>query len=199
MKIIFASNNLGKINELQHLLAGTDLEIIPQKKLSVPDISETGTTFVENALLKARHACQQTGLPAIADDSGLIVNALKGAPGIYSARYAGEKANSKDNINKLLNEMRQSPESNRDAYFYCVLVMMMHEHDPTPLICEGAWQGVILTAPRGDNGFGYDPIFFDRDEGVTAAELPLFKKNQISHRAKAMTLLVEKIRCKHFL
>ncbi len=193
MKIIFASNNSGKILELTALLKPFNIEIIPQALLHVNDISETGLTFVENAILKARHACHQTGLPAIADDSGLEVFSLHGAPGIYSARYAGKNASSKDNIDKLLSELQNIPDVERMARFYCALVFMQHEKDPTPLICEAEWRGMILTQPSGNEGFGYDPVFYDYAEKCSAAELSLEKKNRISHRGKALQLLLEKL------
>jgi XTP/dITP diphosphohydrolase len=194
MKIVFASNNAGKIRELQTPLQELNWEIIPQETLNVPEIPETGLTFVENAILKARHASLQTGLPAIADDSGLEVNVLKGAPGIYSARYAGEKASSKDNIKKLLDELKDYPDEQRHANFYCILVFLSHANDPAPLICEGSWPGVIAHTPVGENGFGYDPIFFDPNENAYAAELSLTKKNQISHRGQALRTLIEKLK-----
>lgn len=193
MKVILASNNPGKIRELQALLEGFHLNIVPQSELGVADIPETGLTFVENALIKARHACRVTGLPAIADDSGLEVIALHGAPGIYSARYAGEAAVAQDNIKKLLTELSSVPEENRIAFFHCVLVYLAHATDPTPLICHGSWQGVILKEPQGKNGFGYDPIFFDPKLHQSAAELPLEIKNKISHRGKALQLLLTQL------
>ncbi len=194
MKVVFASNNAGKMTELHALLPETAIELIPQSALGVNDIEETGATFIENALLKARHACAHTKLPAIADDSGLVVAALNGAPGIYSARYAGEKASSPDNIKKLLHVMKNIPDEKRDAYFYCALVFMQHATDPTPLICEGRWFGKILYAPQGDDGFGYDPIFFVSEENKTAAELTLSLKNKISHRGQALALLQTKMK-----
>ncbi len=193
MKIVFASHNSGKILELTTLLKSFDAEIIPSSSLKVSDIPETGLTFVENALIKARHACRETGLPAIADDSGLEVFALHGAPGIYSARFAGEKAASDDNIKKLLSELQDVPDIHRQARFYCALVFMQHAFDPTPLICEAEWKGMILTQPAGKQGFGYDPIFYDYDEKCSASELALEKKNLISHRAKALQLLLKKL------
>jgi XTP/dITP diphosphohydrolase len=193
MKIVFASNNTGKIHELQTLLALHHVEIIAQTTLNVKEIPETGLTFVENALIKARHASLQTGLPAIADDSGLEVAALHGAPGIYSARFAGSNATAEENISKLLSNMQSVPLDKRLARFYCVLVFLNSGYDPTPLICEGAWNGVILTAPAGKMGFGYDPIFFDPNEKCSAAELPIQKKNKISHRGQALNLLLKKL------
>lgn len=192
MKVIFATQNISKLNELRLLLAETRIELVSK---SLPNVPEVANTFVENALLKARSACMETGLPALADDSGLIVPALNGAPGIYSARYAGDKAVSEDNIKKLLEDMKMLSHESRSAYFYCVLVFLQHKDDPTPLICEGIWHGFILNAARGENGFGYDPIFFDPKMNVTAAELPLPIKNKMSHRGKAFRSLVEKLQC----
>jgi XTP/dITP diphosphohydrolase len=191
MKIVFASTNTGKIRELNHLLETFQLTVIPQSELGVKEIPETGSTFEENALIKARHASRETGLPAIADDSGLEVQALQGQPGIYSARYAGEKASSQDNINKLLREL--SHEENRTANFHCVLVYLDNAEDPNPIICHGVWSGEILTEPRGEKGFGYDPVFFDPEYQCSAAELPLEIKNRISHRGKALRLLIQKL------
>lgn len=193
MKVVFASDNAGKIKELQSLLEPTGITLIPQKELDVDDIAETGLTFVENALIKARHACRVTGLAAIADDSGLDVFALGGAPGIYSARYAGEHATSQDNISKLLKEMKSFENEERNACFRCVLTFLRQTDDPSPLICEGSWYGSILKTPQGEQGFGYDPIFFDPALGCSAAELALDKKNQVSHRAKALRILLEKL------
>jgi XTP/dITP diphosphohydrolase len=193
MKVVLASSNAGKIHELQNMLDELNLTIIPQASLNVSDAEETGLTFVENALIKARHACEQTGLPALADDSGLTVAALQGAPGIYSARYAGVKADAQANINKLLAEIRSVPLTHRQAAYYCVLVFMRHAKDPTPLICQGRWQGEILSAPKGSEGFGYDPIFYVPKENKTAAELPLHVKNQLSHRGQALRTLLKKL------
>jgi XTP/dITP diphosphohydrolase len=193
MKIVFASNNSGKIQELQSLLHPWQIQLIPQAELNVSEIAETGLTFIENALLKARHACQQTGLPAIGDDSGLEVPALKGAPGIYSARYAGEPSNAQNNIKKLLKVLENHPNEQRIAHFYCVLVFLRYPEDPTPLIGEGCWRGVITQEPLGEEGFGYDPIFFDPEENQSAAQLSLVKKNQISHRAQALKCLIDKL------
>jgi len=193
MKIILASHNAGKIKELQALLNPAQFTVIAQADLGVQDAAETGQTFVENALIKARHAAKMTALPAIADDSGLVVPALNGAPGIYSARYAGEKAQSHDNIQKLLTELKNVPDEKRDAYFYCALVFMRHAEDPTPIICTGKWSGHILSVPQGTKGFGYDPIFYVASEHKTAAELPLTIKNRISHRGIALQLLIQQI------
>jgi XTP/dITP diphosphohydrolase len=194
MKIVFASNNTGKILEIQTQLKVLNLEIIPQVALGISEIAETGLTFVENAILKARHASIKSGLPAIADDSGLEVDVLQGAPGIYSARYAHEKATALENIQKLLFELEKYSNEKRQANFYCVLVFLAHPDDPTPLICEGSWQGVITKQPLGGNGFGYDPVFFDPEENCSAAQLSLAKKNLISHRGKALRFLIEKLK-----
>lgn len=193
MKIVFASNNQGKIQELQAMLAECDIEVIAQSELKVQDIPETGLTFVENAIIKARHAAKETGLPAIADDSGLEVFALHHAPGIYSARYAGEKATAQQNIDKLLTALESIPDEKRQARFHCTLVYLENPTDPTPIICEGNWHGVILRKQCGVKGFGYDPVFFDIHENATAAELSLQRKNQISHRGKALKTLVLKL------
>jgi XTP/dITP diphosphohydrolase len=193
MKIILASNNKGKVKEFQTLLAPFDLTVIPQAEANVADVPETGLSFVENAIIKARHACQKTGLPALADDSGLSVDALQGAPGIYSARYAGENASSEDCINKLLDQLKTVPAEKRGASFHCVLVYMTHAKDPTPLICHGRWQGTIVNKQEGQGGFGYDPVFFVASENKTAAELTPEVKNRLSHRGQAFKILMEKL------
>lgn len=192
-KVVLASHNAGKIREFKELFKPFHIDLLTQADLGVNDIEETGLTFVENALLKARNASRVTGLPAIADDSGLVVPALGGAPGIYSARYAGEAANAKDNIAKLLQALKDVPDEKRQASFHCVLVYISHENDPTPLICDGQWSGVILHAPKGEDGFGYDPIFYVPSEKRTAAELPLALKNTMSHRGKALQLLIQSL------
>ncbi len=192
MKVVLASQNAGKIQEFGELLGNKNIEIVPQNTLGIEEIEETGLSFIENALLKARHAAM-AGYPALADDSGLVVPALNGAPGIYSARYAGRKATAQANIAKLLRELASTPDEKRAAYFYCVLVFMTHAQDPTPLICEGKWSGIIAKEPRGEYGFGYDPIFYLADINKTAAELPLTYKNKVSHRAIALKLLMEKL------
>lgn len=194
MKIVFASSNQGKINELQLLLAEFAIDVVSQAELGVSDVPETGLTFVENALIKARHAAKETGLPAIADDSGLLVAALNQAPGIYSARYAGPKATAHDNIQQLLTNMNKVPLANRQARFHCTLVYLSSATDQAPLIAEGSWQGVILEKIQGEKGFGYDPIFFDPNEQCSAAEMSLTKKNAISHRGQALRALVTKLR-----
>lgn len=181
MKLVVATSNADKLKEIQQILTG--YELIPQTFESVP---ETGLTFVENAIIKARHAASVTGLPALADDSGLVVDALNGAPGIYSARYAGENQPSSTHVQKLLREMEGK--TNRTARFYCVLVYLKSPHDPTPIICQGVWQGSILHEMRGSHGFGYDPIFYVPTHNCSAAELPSSEKNRISHRAQALTV-----------
>lgn len=175
------------------MLNDFDLTVIPQKELHVGSIPETGLSFVENAILKARNASQKTGLPAIADDSGLVVSALNGAPGIYSARFAGPKASDEENIEKLLTDLKQVSTANRSAYFHCSLVYMTHAKDPTPLICQGTWHGSILMAPRGKSGFGYDPIFYVTSENKSAAECSIEIKNQLSHRGQALRALIKKL------
>jgi XTP/dITP diphosphohydrolase len=190
MKIVFASSNPGKIQELTALFAEFNITIIPQTELDVSDAAETGLTFVENAILKARHAAEATGQPALADDSGLAVAALGGKPGIYSARFARGSASAENNNKKLLQVMKNIPESERLAAFHCVLVYMTHAKDPTPLICHGIWHGSILTAPQGENGFGYDPLFYVPSQKCSAAQLPLPLKNQLSHRGQALRQLL---------
>jgi XTP/dITP diphosphohydrolase len=185
-QIILASSNRGKVREFNELLTGRDLEIIPQSHFNVPDIEETGLSFVENAILKARNAAELTGKPAIADDSGLEVDALSGAPGIYSARYAGPDASDEANLTKLLGNLLEVPEQDRTARFQCLMVYLRHPGDPTPAICQGTWEGSILFEPRGENGFGYDPVFLVPEQGCSAAELPPGIKNSLSHRGKAL-------------
>lgn len=189
-KIVLASGNAGKLREFQQLLAGCGFDVVPQSAYQVDNAEETGLTFVENAIIKARHACQHTGLPAIADDSGLEVDALNGRPGIYSARYAGIGVSDGDNNAKLLQELQTVPESHRTARYHCVLAFMRHAEDPTPLLCHGSWEGRILTAARGQGGFGYDPLFFVPTHGCAAAELDKDEKNRISHRGIAMAALL---------
>lgn len=191
MKIVLASSNAGKIKEFQVLLKNAGMEIIPQSSLQVTDADETGLSFIENAIIKARHASRLTGLPAIADDSGLAVAALNGAPGIYSSRYAGIPGNNKKNIEKLLHELKDT--DNRQASFHCVLAFMRHALDPVPLICHGEWKGNILHSPQGNQGFGYDPVFYVPSENMTAAELPPDIKNKLSHRGQALLALLKKL------
>jgi len=188
--VVLASSNAGKVREFNQLLGGLQLEVVPQSQFSVADADETGLTFVENAILKARNAAQHTGLAALADDSGLEVDALHGAPGIYSARYAGPRASDAENLEKLLAMLKDVPEERRGARFQCVLVYLRHALDPTPLICQGTWEGYILTAPRGTSGFGYDPVFFVPTHACSAAELPAETKNALSHRGQALLQLL---------
>lgn len=192
-KIVLASGNAGKLREFQQLLAGAGFEVVPQSSFSVSNADETGTTFVENAIIKARHACQQTGLPAIADDSGIEVDALNGRPGVYSARYSGEGATDASNNQKLLQELTGVPAEQRTARYHAVLAYMRHADDPTPILCHGTWEGIILTEPRGDGGFGYDPLFFVPTHNCASAELDKAEKNRISHRGKAMQELLQKL------
>lgn len=188
-KIVLASGNAGKVREFGQLLAGLGYEVVPQTALGVPEIEETGLSFVENAILKARNAAWHTGLPALADDSGLEVDALHGAPGIYSARYAGENATDAANVQRLLESLQDVDE--RGARFQCLLVMMRHARDPVPLICQGTWQGSITRQPQGENGFGYDPVFWVAEHGTTAAQLTPEQKHAISHRGKALRELLQ--------
>ena len=188
--IVLASSNAGKVREFNQLLGGLNLEVVPQSRFNVADADETGLTFVENAILKARNAAQHTGLPALADDSGLEVDALNGAPGIYSARYAGANASDTENLQKLLGLLKDVPEEKRGARFQCVLVYLRHALDPTPLICQGTWEGRILREPRGANGFGYDPVFYVATHAKSSAELTPEIKNTLSHRGQALRQLV---------
>jgi XTP/dITP diphosphohydrolase len=190
-RIVLASNNAGKVREINQLLAEQQIEVVPQKEFAIPEAEETGLTFVENAILKARHAAHLSGLPAIADDSGIEVDALRGAPGIYSARYAGVGAGDQANNEKLLQALKEVPEEQRSARFQCLMVYMTHAEDPTPIICQGTWEGRILFAPQGDNGFGYDPLFFVPGEGCSSAELTPEVKNRLSHRGQALRKLLQ--------
>nr|VFJ48215.1 MAG: XTP/dITP diphosphohydrolase [Candidatus Kentron sp. FW] len=192
-KVVLASSNPGKLRELRELLAPLDITLAPQSDFDVRDVEETGGTFVENAILKARHAAAVSGLPAIGDDSGLVVDALGGAPGIYSARYAGEGATDKKNLDHLLRELADVPESRRSAHFKCLMVYMSHADDPTPVIADGTWAGRILFAPRGENGFGYDPVFYVPTHDCSSAELPSDTKNALSHRGQAVRELVARL------
>ncbi|MDQ3796784.1 MAG: RdgB/HAM1 family non-canonical purine NTP pyrophosphatase [Pseudomonadota bacterium] len=188
-RIVLASNNAAKAEELRALLVGLPLEIITQAELQMPSVEETAQTFVENAILKARHAATFSGQAAIADDSGLEVDALSSAPGVFSARYAGTDATDAANNSKLLTALRGVPEKQRNARFQCVVVYLRHALDPMPLICTGTWHGRILYAPRGTNGFGYDPLFYVPSHRCASAELPPAIKNRISHRARALRRL----------
>jgi len=189
-KVVLASNNPGKIAEFQKLLATVQIKLIPQTEFRVSEVEEDGLSFVENAIIKARHASRQANLPAIADDSGLEVDFLNGAPGIYSARFAGAHATNEKNNTKLLQLMLDVPAEQRTARFQCLLVYLRHPQDPTPLICQGTWEGRILFEPRGDNGFGYDPVFFVPTHNCSSAELPPEIKNELSHRGQALRMLV---------
>jgi XTP/dITP diphosphohydrolase len=193
-KIVIASNNPGKLAEFRALLAPLDFEAVPQSTLNVSEAEEPHVTFIENALAKARHASAATGLPALADDSGICAIALNGAPGVYSARYAGEPKSDQRNNEKLIAELTKH--GDRRAFYYCALVLVMGADDPHPLIAEGEWHGEIVDAPRGSGGFGYDPYFLVPEHGCTAAELDTATKNRISHRGRAMQLLVEKLRAR---
>jgi XTP/dITP diphosphohydrolase len=186
MRLVLASSNRGKLVEMREVLSGLEVELIPQVDLGIGDADETASTFVENALLKARHAARVSGLPALGDDSGICVDALGGAPGLYSARYAGAHGNAQANIAKLLRELHDVPEALRTAHFYCVIVMLRSADDPMPLIAEGSWDGSILEAPRGNGGFGYDPVFYDTELRIGAAELETSIKNRVSHRGQAL-------------
>lgn len=189
MKLVLASGNAGKVDELQAMLNGLDIEVIPQSQFDVPEAEETGLTFVENAIIKARNAAKFTKLPALGDDSGLEVDALQGAPGIYSSRYAGDTAIDLDNNQKLLTELQGMDPTKRTARFQCVIAYLRHESDPTPLIVQGTWEGSILEAPQGTQGFGYDPLFWLPSEQCTAAELDKATKNRLSHRGQALAAL----------
>jgi XTP/dITP diphosphohydrolase len=189
VEIVLASGNAGKLAELRELLAAAGHVLRAQSEFGIADAEETGLTFIENALLKARHASAATGLPALADDSGLCVDALGGAPGLYSARYAGGHGDSARNIERLLGELRDVPDAARTARFHCALALLRSADDPRPLVAEGSWEGRILREPRGARGFGYDPVFLDPENGVSAAELDPAIKNAISHRGRALATL----------
>ncbi|WP_440867255.1 RdgB/HAM1 family non-canonical purine NTP pyrophosphatase [Symbiopectobacterium purcellii] len=192
--VVLATGNPGKVRELADLLADFGMNIVAQTELGVDSAEETGLTFIENALLKARHAAHITGLPAVADDSGLAVDALDGAPGIYSARYAGVDASDQANLDKLLDAIKDVPDEQRGASFHCVLVYLRRADAPTPLVCHGRWQGVLTRAAVGEGGFGYDPIFYVPSAGKTAAEMTRDEKNALSHRGQALRLLLDALR-----
>ncbi len=193
-KIVLASNNQGKVREIGEMLAeqglNLNIEVMPQSDFNVSEVEETGLTFVENAILKARHAAQVTGLPSIADDSGIEVDYLKGAPGIYSARYSGVGASDQDNVDKMLSALKDVPTEQRKARFQCLMVYMRHADDPTPFIAQGTWEGLITDVPLGDNGFGYDPIFYVPEHNCTSAQLSADTKNTLSHRGQALKTLI---------
>ena len=190
-RVVIASGNRGKLAEFAQLLSQWDCEAVPQSAFDIQPVDETGDSFVENALLKANAASHHSGLPAIADDSGLVVDALGGAPGIYSARYAGQEASDADNNEKLLAALKDVPEEARSARFHCALVFLRHWQDPNPIICEATWEGRILLEPAGEGGFGYDPLFYVPGSGCTSAQLEASEKNRLSHRGQAMRLLLE--------
>ena len=193
-ELVVASDNSGKLRELSALLSGAGFSVVGQGALGVIPAEETGKTFVENAILKARNAAEQTGRPAIADDSGIEVDALGGAPGVYSARFAGEGASDSENVARMLSQLAGVPFEERQARFRCLMVYLRREDDPAPLICEGTWPGYIAASPGGENGFGYDPVFWIPEENCTAAELTPSVKNTLSHRAHALQLLVNQIK-----
>ncbi|WP_372881061.1 XTP/dITP diphosphatase [Psychromonas sp.] len=187
---VLATGNKGKVKEMSELLNSFAIEVLPQSQFDVSEVAETGTTFVENAIIKARHAAKVTGLPAIADDSGLEVDFLNGQPGIYSSRFSGENATDQENIDLLLNKLEGVGKEQRGARFQCVLVYLRHELDPTPVICQGTWHGSITESVQGENGFGYDPVFWVESEQCTSAQLSKQRKGELSHRGKALTMLV---------
>jgi XTP/dITP diphosphohydrolase len=193
-EIVIASANAGKLREFGSLLADCQLTAVPQSDFGIASPEETGLSFIENAIIKARFACEQTGLPSLADDSGIEVDALNGAPGIYSARYAGGGASDRQNNQKLLQELKGLPLAERSARYHCVIVLMHHAKDPIPLICQGRWEGYIALEPRGESGFGYDPLFWLPDKKCTAAQFSAAEKNRISHRALAMQDLLQKLK-----
>lgn len=193
MKVTLASSNKGKLAEFQQLLSGLNFDVVPQSEFQVPDAIENGLSFVENAIIKARHASKLTGLPAIADDSGLEVDILNGAPGIYSSRFSGENATDEKNNQRLLSLLQEAEENERTGRFQCLLVYMRHPEDPTPIICQGTWEGLITLSPEGESGFGYDPLFYIPEFGCTSAQLEKTQKNKVSHRGKAMAQLLEKL------
>ncbi|SFI22451.1 XTP/dITP diphosphohydrolase [Collimonas sp. OK307] len=190
--LVLASNNAGKLKEFSQLLAQIDFEVRPQGEFNVPEAEEPYLTFIENALTKARHASRLTGLPALADDSGVCVNALGGAPGVLSARYAGEPKSDAENNRKLVADL--ASHADKSAYYYCVLVFVRHADDPQPVIADGRWNGFIIDEPRGAGGFGYDPYFLLPEQNKTAAEFTAAEKNAVSHRGQALRALVEKLR-----
>ncbi|MCG7899879.1 MAG: RdgB/HAM1 family non-canonical purine NTP pyrophosphatase [Candidatus Thiodiazotropha lotti] len=190
-RIVLASNNAGKVREINQLLASEQITVVPQKDFNIPDAIEDGLSFVENAIKKARHASSLSGLPAIADDSGIEVDALNGAPGIYSARFAGAGASDEENLQKLLSHIEDIPEERRTARFQCLMVYMRHAEDPTPIICQGSWEGRILFEPQGENGFGYDPIFYVPTHDCSSAQLEPQTKNSLSHRGQALKALLQ--------
>ena len=198
-KIVLASGNAGKVREINKLFIGSGIEVIPQTELNVPEVPETGTTFVENAIIKARHAAEVTGLPAISDDSGIEVDALDSRPGVYSARYAGENASDENNNNLMLKELQGVPAAKRTARYQCLIVFMRSHTDPVPIITQGSWEGRILETPQGDGGFGYDPIFYVPTHDCSGGELALDVKNTLSHRAIALNAMLEEFKKHNYL
>lgn len=192
-RIVFASGNAGKVREIGQLLEGLSIDVLPQSDFNVPEIEETGCTFVENAILKARNAAHHTGLAVIADDSGIVVDVLQGRPGIVSARFAGVGASDEDNLKKLIEMIKPFPEEQRTARFICSMVYLRHEYDPVPIIAQGVWEGQLITDPKGSNGFGYDPMFYVSSQQCTSAELAPEIKNKLSHRGQALTHLLGKL------
>lgn len=192
-QVVLASANAGKLREMRGMLAELAVPVVPQSAYDVPAVEETGLTFVENAILKARRACEVSGLAAIGDDSGLVVDALAGAPGVRSARYAGVSATDEDNVRRLLDELCGIAESERSARFHCAMVYLRHSHDPAPIVCDASWEGRVLETPRGRGGFGYDPVFFVPTHGCTAAELDPATKNTLSHRGQALRALIARL------
>ena len=192
-RVVLASGNPGKLREMSRILAGLEVELVPQSAFNVPEVEETGKTFVENAILKARAAAGAAGCPAIADDSGIEVDVLHGEPGVYSARYAGVGASDRENLELLLDRVARTGASRPAARFQCVIVYLRHALDPTPVIASGTWEGFLVDEPRGDNGFGYDPVFYVPDHGCTSAELPPDVKNAISHRGQALQELTRRL------
>ncbi len=191
--MVLATSNAGKLREIRQILSGIDISVFPQSEFEIPDADETGITFIENALIKARHASRLAGLPAIADDSGLEVDALDGAPGVWSACYAGQGATDAANLEKLLLNLKDIPDARRGARFHCLMVYLKHPDDPTPIVCHGVWEGRVLFEPRGENGFGYDPIFFVPTHDCSSAQLPPEVKNALSHRGQALRQLLQRL------
>ena len=196
-QLVLASGNLGKLRELTALLGDLGYQLHAQSEYAVPEVAETGTTFVENAIIKARHAARITGLAALADDSGIEVDALDGAPGVYSARFAGEAANDDANNALLVEKLSQIPAAERSARYRAVIVLLRHAADPSPIICEGHWEGIIQLQPAGTGGFGYDPYFYLPDHGCTSAQLSADEKNRLSHRGAALAELKRRLREQH--
>jgi XTP/dITP diphosphohydrolase len=189
-RLVIATGNAGKLKEIRRIFSGLDVDIVPQSDFDTPEADETGLSFIENAIIKARSAAAHTGLPALADDSGIEVDALNGEPGIHSARYAGDD---ESNIDKLLRELDATGDAQRSARFQCVMAYVRHARDPVPLIAQGSWEGKILTRRQGEGGFGYDPVFYVPEQGCSAAELAPDQKNAISHRGKALSLMLDQL------